>query len=65
MKLKTKEMEEQDMLQDYIDAYEAAIRDADKKKAEKIEKDLRKLGMDKATLMLIVGENKKKYQFFY
>ncbi len=48
------------MLQDYIDAYEVAIRKGDKKAAEKIEKDLARLGMDKATLMLIVGEIKGK-----
>lgn len=46
------------MLSDYIDAYEAAIRRGDKKAAEKIEKDLARLGMDKATLMLIVGETR-------
>lgn len=38
MKQKPKKMEEQDMLQDYIDAYEAAIRDADKKEQRRLKK---------------------------
>lgn len=50
------------MLSDYIHAYIDAIVKGDKKEMERIERELRVLGMDRATLMGIAkiemkGEN--------
>ena len=44
------------MLEDYIVAYEKALKEHDAKAQKKIERDLAKLGMDKITLMTIVKE---------
>lgn len=50
------------MLSDYIHAYIDAIVKGDKKEMERIERELRVLGMDRATLLAIAkieakGEN--------
>lgn len=47
------------MLSDVIDMYIEALNKGDKKECERLEKKLYRLGMDKATLMIIVRERKK------
>ena len=44
------------MLSDYIEAYKEAVVNKNTKEQQRIEKELRKLGMDKITLMLLVKE---------
>ena len=46
------------MLGDYINAYKQALAKGDEKTQRKIERELRSLGMDKATLMLLAREVK-------
>lgn len=48
------------MLNDYITDYIKAKRDNDTKSMKQIEKDLAKLGMDKATLLVLVEELEKE-----
>lgn len=47
------------MLSEVIDMYIAALDKKDKKEQERLEKKLYRLGMDKATLMIIVRERKE------
>ncbi len=47
------------MLNDYIQSYIAARKEADKGKMEKIERDLAKLGMDKMTRTVLVKDAEK------
>lgn len=47
------------MLSEVIDMYIKAIDNKDKKEQERLEKKLYRLGMDKATLMIIVREKKE------
>ena len=47
------------MLNDYIVDYIKAEQDGDKKKMDKLEKELAKLGMDRMTLRLLVDELEK------
>jgi len=49
-----------DMLEDYIRQYEGALATKDKATMGRIEKQLKSLGMDRATLLILVGERKKK-----
>ncbi len=44
------------MLTDYIDRYREALKQGDHKTAREIERALAMLGMDRATLMVIVKE---------
>jgi len=44
------------MLSDYIEAYKKAIENKNIKEQERIEKEVRKLGMDKFTLMFLARE---------
>lgn len=44
------------MLDDYIQDYIRATKENDKKSMDRIERDLRKLGMDKLTLKVLVNE---------
>jgi len=44
------------MLNDYIQAYKKAMKEKDTKEMERIEKDLKKLGMDRLTLRLLTKE---------
>ena len=44
------------MLSDYIEAYKKAVENKDVKAQERIEKEVRKLGMDKFTLMFLARE---------
>jgi Cu/Ag efflux protein CusF len=45
------------MLNDYIELYRKAVKDNDKAKMTKIEKDLAYLGMDKMTLRELIKED--------
>lgn len=47
------------MLEEYIRQYEAALAAGDKKTMKRIEKDLSVLGMDLATLSVLVRERRK------
>lgn len=47
------------MLSEVIDMYINALEKGDKKEQERLEKKLYRLGMDKATLMIIVREKKE------
>lgn len=49
------------MLSEYIHAYIAARKNGDKKEMERIEKDLEKLGMDRATLLMVVEEEQRAW----
>jgi hypothetical protein len=44
------------MLSDYIEAYKEAIKNKDIKEQQRIEKAVRKLGMDKMTLLILAKE---------
>ena len=44
------------MLAEYIERYKEALRKKDKKEQERIEKELQKLGMDRATLRFLIRE---------
>ena len=44
------------MLNDYIQAYKKAIKERNAKEMERIERDLKKLGMDVLTLRLLTKE---------
>jgi uncharacterized membrane protein (DUF106 family) len=48
------------MLGDYIDQYVEAYKRKDRKEMERIERELSKVGMDKYTLMLIIGDRIRK-----
>ncbi len=41
-------------MKEYIDAYKEALRSGDEKSAKRIERELRSLGMDYATLQYLV-----------
>ena len=43
-------------MSEYIEAYIKALRANDKKEMSRIERDLRKLGMDRYTLIVLVKE---------
>lgn len=47
------------MLSEYIQSYIDAKAKGDKAKMEQIEKDLKKLGMDRMTLLTVVAEEEK------
>ena len=44
------------MLSDYIEAYKEALKNKNIKEQQRIEKEVRKLGMDKFTLMFLAKE---------
>ena len=44
------------MLSDYIEAYKEALKNNNIKEQQRIEKEVRKLGMDKFTLMFLARE---------
>lgn len=48
------------MLEDYIRQYEEAAASGNKSIMKRIEKDLEKLGMDRATLLVLVKERRKE-----
>lgn len=48
------------MLGEYVDRYIEAYRAGDKKLMKNIERDLSIVGMDKYTLMILVGEKMKE-----
>lgn len=49
------------MLEEYLTMYEKALADNDVKSIRRIERELNMLGMDKYTLMILIGERKKKH----
>ena len=44
------------MLSDYIEAYKEALKNKNIKEQQRIEKEVRKLGMDKITLLFLAKE---------
>ena len=51
------------MLEEYIRQYEAALAVGDKKAMKRIEEDLSILGMDLATLNILVRERRKEVAY--
>ena len=49
------------MLKDYIDQYIWAKQQGDEKEMRRIERDLEKLGMDKATLLMLIQEEEQSW----
>lgn len=50
------------MLEDYIRQYEEAVAAGNKNVMKRIERELGSLGMDRATLLVLVKERKKEAQ---
>lgn len=47
------------MLEEYLTMYEEALNKKDEKSIRRIERELNILGMDKYTLMILIGERRK------
>ena len=47
------------MLEEYLTMYEEALKNKDEKSIKRIERELSMLGMDKYTLMILMGERRK------
>jgi hypothetical protein len=47
------------MLEEYLTMYEEALQNKDEKAIKRIERELGMLGMDKYTLMILMGERRK------
>lgn len=47
------------MLEEYLTMYEEALKNKDEKAIKRIERELNILGMDKYTLMILMGERRK------
>ncbi len=50
------------MLEDYIRQYEEAVAAEDKATVKRIERELGSLGMDRATLLVLVKDRRKEAQ---
>lgn len=50
------------MLEDWIRAYEEALKRNDEKGKTDIEKQLSRLGMDRRTLLAVIGERRRSHE---